>query len=156
MRILCKLGILSFAISSLFLVPSLCMAQPATSYIIVVRPTHPDGELNAITCAENERSCSLEVRLTSSGEPLVKVGVLISSGKAYFKFEKGIERLQGNNQPHFNMPLGGDHPTQETVTLYPPIHIEGEEREGILQTPVLRYSHNPIAEVEITVVSTKN
>lgn len=156
MRTLCKFRIPFLVISSLFLVPSLCMAQPATSYIIVVRPIHPDGELNAITCAENETSCSLEVRLTSGGDYRVKVGVLIASGKAYFKFERGIERLQGNNQPHFNMPLVEDRPAQETVTLYPPIHIEGEKREGILQTPVLRYAHNPIAEMEITIVSTKN
>jgi len=152
MRTLCNLGITVLAISSLFWVQASCRAETIASHIVVIRQIHPDGELKAIVCAEGERSCSLEIKVISEEYPRVKIDILITPGTAYFKFASGTERLEGNNLRHFYIPLGGGRTMQRKVTLYRPPQIEDEKAKSLHQSPVLRYSYNSIAELEITIV----
>ncbi|MBI1215492.1 MAG: hypothetical protein GC185_06715 [Alphaproteobacteria bacterium] len=156
MHALKNLCVAFLAISILYLVPLPCRAETITSYIIVVRQINPDGELNAIDCADGEKSCSLEIKLSSERDARLKVGVLITSGEAYFKFKKGREPLEGNNLRYFYIPLGGDQPIQKKITLFSASQIDDKTRDTLHQSPVLKYSHDTIADIEITIVPRKN
>ena len=77
--------------------------------------------------------------------------VLITSGEAYFKFQSGKDRLEGNDMRYFHIPVGRAR-MNKRVTLYRPHPDEKKWSNPLRQLPVIKYSQQPLAELQITII----
>jgi hypothetical protein len=122
----------------------------ADSYILVIRDIAEKGDMRAVVCKQGEGGCRLVFSLGSGkNKQSVTVDVSFEAAAACFKFGSAGRYLVADNNPNFCM-MQGD---RKQVALFQPAASSGEVPGRTSQSPVLRSYGDPIAHIEIALIS---
>ncbi len=140
----------SFAVLFALLAVSFSAPAYAKSFIAAFTQTNSSSSAQEVSCKDDNNPCYLKLSVLTNNHQIKPILIKVRSvpGEIYFWFKSSEGYLYVGYEDYFRIVVGEPMNAEDKVELYLP---PPSSDSGIRQSPVLRYTDEPIATLDILI-----